>query len=55
MEKHISNWRMRQQSVYDKHEFDARLYKFVRPTNARYCNECVISEVFWANKRLLFQ
>ena len=35
---------MRQQSMHDKHEFDARSYKFIEPTNARYCNECVISE-----------
>ena len=44
MEKHIKNWQMRQQSMHDKHEFDARSYKFVEPTKASYCNEYVISE-----------
>ena len=54
-EKHIKNSRMRQQSMRDKHEFDARSYKFVGSTNTRYCNKSVISEVYWANKRLLLQ
>ena len=44
LEKNIKKWRMRQQSMHDKHELDARSYMFVEQTNARYCNDCAWSQ-----------